>query len=86
MKGSASLLLMVLTATACSSAGGGLASPSAPVSWPAGRYELEASVEYEQDTETREGTETEEYFAELDVLPTGTMNLPAHPDCAGTIS
>ena len=64
-KRSASLLIMVVAVTACSSTGGPPASSPGPVSWPPGTYTLEATVVYRYDYEYGEDTLREDYFAVL---------------------
>ena len=49
MKGSSSLLLLLVAVPACSSTGGAPASPRVPVSWPIGAYILETTIEYQDD-------------------------------------
>ena len=75
MKGSSSLSFLVLVASACSASGGPPASGRSPVIWPAGRYDLDASVRYNEATPLEQWTATEEYFAQLTVAPDGTLTL-----------
>ncbi len=75
MKGSASLLFMVVAASACASTGGAPASPPGPVSWPIGEYALEATVEYQYDAVNRSNTAREDYFLDLAIGPGGSLAL-----------
>ena len=75
MKGSRSLLLMVVAASACSSTGGAPASPPRPVSWPIGEYALEATVEYRDDGLNRSNTVREDYSVDLAIGPGGSLVL-----------
>ena len=75
MKGSASLLVMVVAATACSSTGGAPASPTAPVSWPIGEYALEATFEYQNDTANAWQRDRADYFAVLIIAPDGSLTF-----------
>ncbi len=75
MKGSASLLVMVVAATACSSTGGATGSSTEPVSWPVGEYDLEATVEYRDDNVGGSSTGREDFFAVLVIAPGGSLTL-----------
>ena len=72
MRALASLLVMLAAVTACSSVEGVGSLPFGPISWPSGRYVLEASVRYEQ---SRTGILDELYLAELSVAIDGSMDL-----------
>ncbi len=75
MKSLPSLLLVTLSAAACSGRGGDPASPPGPVLWPTGVYVLEATIQYRYDGES--GTETirDDHSAVLDIAPDGVMAL-----------
>ena len=75
VKGSRSLLLMVVAASACSSTGGAPASPPGPVSWPIGEHALEATVEYRDDGLNRSNTVHEDYSVDLAIGPGGSLVL-----------
>ena len=75
MKGSSSLLLLLVAVPACSSTGGAPASPPGPVSWPIGEYALEATVEYQDDGLNRPNTAREDYFVDLAIGPGGSLAL-----------
>jgi len=59
----------------CSSGGGGSSSQLAPASWPAGQYELEAALQYRQDSETATETVSEVHNAALEITAGGPMAL-----------
>jgi hypothetical protein len=75
MKGSASLLVTVVAATACSSTGGAPASPLGPVSWPIGEYALEARFEFKNDTALAWNMDRADYFAVLLIAPDGSLTF-----------
>ena len=75
MKGSSSLLLLLVAVPACSSTGGAPASPRVPVSWPIGAYILEATIEYRDDGAYQSNTSREDYFVDLDIAPGGSLAL-----------
>ena len=74
MKGGSSLPLLVLAGSACSM-GPPLESPTGLVTWPVGQYVLEASVPYNQATESSERRDIAEYVADLTIAPGGSMSL-----------
>ncbi len=75
MKGTSSLILLLLPVPACSSTGGAPASPPGPVSWPTGEYALEATFEYQNDTANAWDRVRADYFAVLVIAPDGSLTF-----------
>ena len=59
----------------CSSSGGPPASPLEPIPWPIGTYTLEARVQYQDDNEYGSRTVRDDYFADLNIAPGGSLAL-----------
>lgn len=66
-----SFLAVFMVASGCASSGS--APPTA--SWPAGEYELEATVRYAQDSQASGAVGRETYYADLTVSPEGELTL-----------
>ena len=75
MKGSSSLLLLLIAVPACSSTGRSPAPPAGPLSWPAGQYRLEGTVRYNQGQGSEISPTRDDYFADLTIAPSGSMIL-----------
>jgi hypothetical protein len=75
MKSIVHLPLLAVVVAGCATAGSDSDSRAAPLSWPAGRYELEGSVEYREDTESSIRTARTSHRGELEIESDGSMRL-----------
>jgi len=66
---------LLLTLSACATAGSNPGLHPGPLDWPPGRFHLQGTVQYDNDTGAFQTTATDVYWANLTIDPDGTMHL-----------